>query len=67
MKIINMFSTGQIYFALSFVVVFVITMIFVYQKDLKVLRPFYKKTYTVFIGFVIFIGLLFLIKFLMKD
>lgn len=62
-----MFSTGQIYFAIFFIIAFVITMILVYRKDLKILKPFYKGTYTIFIGFIIFIGLLFLIKFLMKD
>lgn len=62
-----MFSTGQIYFALFFIIAFVITLILVYRKDLKILEPFYKGTYTIFIGFIIFIGLLFLIKFLMKD
>lgn len=62
-----MFSTGQIYFAIFFIVVFAITMVLVYRKDLKILQPFYKGTYTIFIGFTIFIGLLFLIKFLLKD
>jgi hypothetical protein len=62
-----MFSTGQIYFAIFFIIAFVITMILVYRKDLKILKPFYKGTYSIFIGFIIFIGLLFLIKFLMKD
>ena len=62
-----MFSTGQIYFAIFFIIAFLITMILVYRKDLKILKPFYKGTYSIFIGFIIFIGLLFLIKFLMKD
>ena len=62
-----MFSTGQIYFAIFFIIAFVITMILVYRKDLKILKPFYKGTYSIFIGFIIFICLLFLIKFLMKD
>ncbi len=62
-----MFTTGQIYFAIFFIIAFVITMILVYRKDLKILKPFYKGTYSIFIGFIIFIGLLFLIKFLMKD
>ena len=30
-----MFSTGQLYFALFFVVSFIIAMIYVYRKDLK--------------------------------
>ena len=67
MKIFNMFSTGQIYFAIFFIVAFITTMIIVYRKDLKVLKPFYKGTYWVFLGFLVFIGLLFLIKFLMKG
>ena len=62
-----MFSTGQNYFAAIFLIVFIITMVIVYRKDLKSLKPFYKGTYSIFIGFIIFIGLLFLIKFLMKD
>jgi hypothetical protein len=62
-----MFSTGQIYFAIFFIIAFVITMILVYRKDLKVLKPFYRGTYWVFVGFLVFIGLLFVIKVLMKD
>lgn len=62
-----MFSTGQIYFALFFIITFITTMILVYRKDLKTLKPFYKGTYVVFLGFILFIGLLFLIKFFMKD
>ncbi len=62
-----MFSTGQIYFAIFFIVVFVSTMIITYRKDLKALKPFYKGIYWVFLGFLAFIGLLFLIKVLMKD
>jgi len=42
-------------------------MVLVYRKDLKVLKPFYKGTYWVFVGFLVFIGLLFVIKVLMKD
>lgn len=62
-----MFSTGQIYFAIFFVVAFVTTMIFVYKQDLKILKPFYKGTYRIFIFFLVFISLLFLIKFLIKN
>jgi hypothetical protein len=62
-----MFSTGQIYFAVFFILTFVITMIAVYRKDLKAMKPFYKGTYWILIGFLVFIGLLFLIKFVMKE
>jgi hypothetical protein len=33
-----MFSTGQIYFAIFFIIAFVTTMVLVYRKDLKVLK-----------------------------
>ena len=46
-----MFSTGQNYFAAIFLIVFIITMVIVYRKDLKSLKPFYKGTYWVLIGF----------------
>ena len=62
-----MFSTGQIYFAIFFIIAFVTPMMLVYRKDLRQMKPFYKGTYWVFIGFLGFIGLLFLIKVLMKD
>jgi hypothetical protein len=62
-----MFSTGQIYFAVFFILTFVITMIAVYRKDLKAMKPFYKGTYWILIGFLVFIALLFLIKFVMKE
>ena len=38
MKIFNMFSTGQIYFAIFFVIAFISTMIIVYRKDLRALK-----------------------------
>ena len=62
-----MFSTGQNYFAVIFVIVFIITMVIVYRRDLKSLKPFYKGTYWVLIGFLICIGLLFVIKHFMKE
>ncbi len=62
-----MFSTGQIYFALFFVITFITTIIIVYRKDLKILKQFYKGTYWVFLGFLVFIGLLFMIKVLLKN
>ena len=38
-----MFSTGQWYFALFFVIVFIATMIYVYRKDLKELKELIKE------------------------
>jgi hypothetical protein len=57
-----MFSQGQLVFALCFFIAFVIMMIFAYRKDAKLHKIFYKGNYKVLIGFLIFIGLLFVIK-----
>lgn len=62
-----MFSTGQIYFAIFFVIAFIVTMIFVYRKDLKEMKNQYKGTYWVLIGFILFIAFLFFIKFYIKK
>ncbi len=62
-----MFSTGQWYFALFFVIVFIATMIYVYRKDLKELKSHYRGIYWILFGFLLFIGLLFFIKFYLKD
>jgi len=62
-----MFSQGQLAFAGIFIVAFVIAMIFTYKKDLKLHRVFYKGSLWVLAGFLIFIGLLFIIKVFMKH
>lgn len=62
-----MFSTGQLYFTLFFVVAFIATMIVVYRKDLKEMKTQYKGTYWILIGFIIFIILLMVIKTFLKD
>lgn len=62
-----MFSQGQLIFSLCFLIVFVITMIFSYRKDIKTHKLFYKGNYKILIGFFIFIGLLFIIKTFLKH
>lgn len=62
-----MFSQGQIGFAIFFVIVFVIAMIYTYRKDLKLHKVFYKGSYWVLLGFLAFIGLLFVIKIYLKH
>ncbi len=62
-----MFSTGQLYFTLFFVVAFIATMIVVYRKDLKEMKTQYKGTYWILIGFITFILLLMVIKTFLKD
>ncbi|ALM50269.1 hypothetical protein AMR72_16080 [Flavobacterium psychrophilum] len=62
-----MFTSGQIYFAIFFIVVFVIAMIYVYRKDLKLHKKHYKGTYKILIAFLTFIALLFVLKAYMKE
>lgn len=62
-----MFTTGQIYFAIFFIVVFVVAMIYVYRKDLKLHEKYYKGTYKILIAFLTFIALLFVLKAFMKE
>lgn len=61
-----MFTSGQLTFAALFFVAFVIVMIFSYRKDVLTHRFFYKGSYKVLIGFLLFIALLFVIKVVMK-
>ncbi|AWM12474.1 hypothetical protein NHF50_00455 [Flavobacterium sp. NRK F10] len=62
-----MFSTGQIYFAIFFVIAFIATMIYVYRKDLKEMKNQYRGIYWILIGFLLFIAFLFFIKFYIKE
>lgn len=61
-----MFSQGQLVFTGFFLVAFIIAAIYVYRKDTKLHKLHYKGSYRVLIGFLIFIGLLFVIKIYMK-
>ncbi|PXY45947.1 hypothetical protein [Flavobacterium hydrophilum] len=61
-----MFSQGQLIFAVCFFIAFVIVMVFAYRKDLALHKIFYKGNYKVLIGFLLFIFILFLIKFFFK-
>jgi hypothetical protein len=61
-----MFSQGQLIFAGFFFIAFVIAMIYAYRKDLALHRQFYKGNYKILIGFLVFIGILFLIKIYFK-
>lgn len=62
-----MFTTGKIVFALLFVVIFTTLMIVMYRKDMNLHKKYYKGSTLVFIAFLLFIGLLFLIKFYLKE
>ncbi|OYQ32249.1 hypothetical protein CHU92_14280 [Flavobacterium cyanobacteriorum] len=61
-----MFSRGQLVFAGLFIVVFVAVMVYVYRKDLALHKKYYKGSYWILICFLIFIGLLFVLKSFLK-
>ena len=62
-----MFSTGQMIFAIIFLVFFVAIIIFSYGKDKNIHAKNYKGVKWVGIFFIIFIIILFCIKFLIKN
>ncbi|QYJ68130.1 hypothetical protein [Flavobacterium litorale] len=62
-----MFTTGQLWFAGFFVVVFVAAMIYVYRKDINLHKKYYKGAYKVLLAFLGFIVLLFFIKIYLKE
>ena len=62
-----MFTTGQWIFAALFLVAFVIAAYFAYGKDKALHQKVYKGSYKILIGFIIFIIMLFVIKFTMKH
>ncbi|OAB75793.1 hypothetical protein ULVI_15060 [Cochleicola gelatinilyticus] len=62
-----MFTTGQWYFALFFVIAFIAIMIFSYRKDKKLHKKQYKGSFWILIGFLVFVGLLLLAKYLLKH
>lgn len=57
-----MFSTGQLIFALLFLVGFVIVMVFSYRNDKKRNEKYYKGSFWVLVGFLLFLAILFSIK-----
>ena len=62
-----MFSTGQLIFALLFVVTFVLAMVILYRKDRALHAKNYKGVKWVLIGFIVFVGFLVGIKWLLKN
>lgn len=62
-----MFSQGQIIFAISFIIVFVVIMIIMYRRDLKMHKIYYKGSLWVLLTFLLFMVLLFVIKITLKD
>ena len=62
-----MFSTGQFGFAIFFVIAFIAIIIYSYRKDLPLHKKYYKGSYRVLLGFLVFIALLVAAKFALKS
>lgn len=62
-----MFTTGQLIFALFFVLAFTILIILAYRKDKKLHLKNYKGSIWVLVGFISFIIILFIIKYFLKN
>ena len=62
-----MFTTGQLIFAICFVIAFVIIMIFAYRRDKKLHKKHYRGSLWILVGFLVFVGLLLLAKWLLKQ
>tara|TARA_B100000989_G_scaffold189028_1_gene142327 strand:+ start:411 stop:599 length:189 start_codon:yes stop_codon:yes gene_type:complete len=62
-----MFSSGQLIFAIFFIVTFTIIIVYNYRKDLKFLKNTYKGVHWVLIGFVVFFSLLLVLKKIVND
>jgi hypothetical protein len=57
-----MFTTGQLIFAIIFVIIFSVVIIDSYKKDVKFLKNTYKGVRWVLIGFIIFFSILVILK-----
>lgn len=62
-----MFSKGQLIFALFFIIAFVVASIFAYRGDKNLHKLFYKGSYKILVAFIVFILLLFIIKYFLKS
>lgn len=62
-----MFTTGQLIFAICFVIAFVIIMVFAYKRDKKLHRKHYRGSLWILVGFLVFVGLLLMAKWLLKQ
>jgi len=57
-----MFTKGQWIFALLFAILFIISLIYTYRKDLQLHRKYYKGSVWVLIAFIAFILMIVTIK-----
>jgi len=61
-----MFTSGQIQFALFFIITFTIILVIMYRKDLNLHRIYYKNRLWILLAFLAFIGSLFILKNVLK-
>lgn len=57
-----MISTGQLIFAILFVIAFIVVMIFSYRSDKKLHKKHYKGSLWILVGFLVFTGILLFLK-----
>ncbi|UOB18323.1 hypothetical protein MQE35_03310 [Abyssalbus ytuae] len=62
-----MFTGGKLIFAVLFIIVFVLIMIYSYKQDKVVHQKSYKNAKWVLIGFIIFLAVLLFIKYLLNK
>lgn len=62
-----MFSNGQIVFAFLFITLFTISVFYSYKKDKKLHLKNYQGVKWVSISFLVFLVMLFIIKYLLKN
>ncbi|PHR14802.1 MAG: hypothetical protein COA40_01105 [Aequorivita sp.] len=62
-----MFTTGQLVFAVLFLIVFVIIMVYSYRGDKKLHKKQYKGSLWILVGFIAFIVFLLLVKSYLKN
>ncbi len=61
-----MFTTGQLNFAVFFIIVFTIVIIITYRKDIALHRKYYKNRLWILLAFLTFISSLFILKNILK-
>jgi multisubunit Na+/H+ antiporter MnhB subunit len=62
-----MLSTGQIIFAICFLIAFIIIMIISYRKDRKLHKKQFKGSVWILVGFIVFVLFLLAVKLYFKD
>lgn len=62
-----MFSSGQLAFAVFFLIAFIIVMIYSYRKDIVLHKKHFKGSLWVLVGFLVFVGILVLAKHYLKS